>query len=162
MSLELKITVTAFIFYENKLLLIKHKKTDMWLHVGGHAELNETLDETLQREIKEEVNLEVKFIERYDHYEKVPFDNVFKELPKPFYIHTRNFRDHRKLSFDFVCVTDDISSLKILESEIDDYRWYTEEDLKNSKDILNPIKVLALKAFQVYDKWVYFNKIDKS
>ena len=158
MTLKLKTTVTAFIFHNNKLLLIKHKRTGKWLHVGGHAEENETLDETLEREIKEEVNLEVKFLEKYNHYEKVPSDNGFKDLPKPFYIHVRNSGDHRKMSFDFVCVAEQIDDLKILESEVDGYQWFTKEEIQNSKELWEPIKILALKAFGVYDKWATTQK----
>lgn len=123
MSKQLRTTVTAFIFHNNKLLLIKHKKSGKWLHVGGHSEENETLDETLEREIKEEVNLKIKFLEEYNHYkEKLP-DKGLKELPKPFYIHVREFADNRKMSFDFICVAEKITDLRILESEKDEYNW---------------------------------------
>ncbi len=153
MTKKLKTTVTAFIFHNGKLLLIKHKRTGKWLHVGGHAEENETLDETLEREIKEEVNLEVKFLENYTHYEKVSSDNGFKELPRPFYIHARDSGDHRKMSFDFVCVAENIDNLKILEDELDGYKWFTKEEIRNSSELWEPIRILALKAFEVYEKW---------
>ena len=158
MVLKLKTTVTAFIFHDDKLLLIKHKRTGKWLHVGGHAEENETLDETLEREIKEEVNLKVKFLEEYDYFEKTSSDNDFKELPRPFYIHVRNSGDHRQMSFDFICIAENIDNLKILEEELNGYKWFTKEEIQTSPELWETIKILALKAFEVYDKWTVAQK----
>jgi 8-oxo-dGTP pyrophosphatase MutT (NUDIX family) len=150
MPKELKTTVTAFIFHDNKLLFVKHKKLGLWLHVGGHVENNETLDEALEREIKEEVNLKVSFIENY-HYQKASPKHGFKELPRPFYIHKRDSGSHRKMSFDFVCIAKDIRGLKILASELEGYKWMSEEQVKKSKELWKPIKLLALKAFEIYN-----------
>jgi 8-oxo-dGTP pyrophosphatase MutT (NUDIX family) len=154
MSKILKTTVTGFVFHKNKLLLIKHKKSGKWLPVGGHAEENETLDETLHREIKEEVNLGVKFIEKYDYYGDISFGDGFKELPKPFYVHVKENNDHRRMSFDFVCICEDISNLKILESELDDFKWFSKEEIKTDSKLWDPVRVLALNAFQVYDNYI--------
>jgi 8-oxo-dGTP diphosphatase len=153
MPKKLKTTVTAFIFHDNKLLFVKHKKLGKWLHVGGHVEENEALDEALEREIKEEVNLKVKFLEEYG-YQKASSKHVFKELPRPFYIHKRDSEDHRKMSFDFVCVAKNTRGLKILAEELDGYKWLSEYEIKNSKELWKPIKLLALKAFEVYHKAV--------
>ncbi len=148
-------TVTAFIFHQNKVLLIKHKKIGTWLHVGGHVEENETLDEAVRREVKEEVNLDVKFIEEFGYLKNLNISNGFKELPKPFYVHVRNSNEnnHRKMSFDFVCVADKIKTLKIQKNEIDGFQWYSKSELKKSKELYEPVKILALKAFKVYDLW---------
>ncbi len=48
----MKITTNAFVFYENKLLVIHHKKLNIWLHPGGHVDENESFFEALLREIK--------------------------------------------------------------------------------------------------------------
>ena len=151
--MQLKTTATAFIFHENKLLLVKHRKMNQWIHVGGHAEADETLDEALEREVKEEVNLDIKFLEEYKHYENVPSEGGFKELPKPFYIHAVNVKDHRKMSFDFICVAENIDNLKIQDEELDGHKWFTKEEIQNSPELWEPIKILALKAFEVYEKW---------
>jgi 8-oxo-dGTP diphosphatase len=153
MPKKLKTTVTAFIFHDGKLLLVKHKKIGKWLHVGGHVEENEALDEALEREIKEEVNLKVKFLEVYN-YQKASPKHGFRELPRPFYIHKRDSGSHRKMSFDFVCVAENIRGLKILTAELNGYKWLSEEEIKNSKELWEPIKLLALKAFEVYNKAV--------
>ena len=52
----------AFVVYDNKVLLINHKKMKRWLSIGGHIELNENPEEGLFREIKEECGLDVEII----------------------------------------------------------------------------------------------------
>ena len=51
---------SAFIVYDNRVLLIHHKKIGRWLSIGGHIELDENPEEALFREIKEECGLEVE------------------------------------------------------------------------------------------------------
>lgn len=150
MTQNIKITVTAFIFHKDSLLLIKHKKTGNWLPVGGHSEPGETLDETLKREIKEEVNLDIRFLEDFEQSKDIPEDPSVKSLPKPFYIHVKESSKGRKMNFDFLCATDDITQLKILEDELDGHKWFTEDDIRNAEDLIKPIQILALRAFDVY------------
>jgi len=160
---KLKTTVTAFIFHDNKLLLIHHKRDNLWFHIGGNAEKNETPDETLRREVKEEVNLDIEFLEEFNHFEKAKsvFKELsgFKELPCPFYIHTRDSPDksYRKISFDFICVAEDIKGLKIQKEELNDYQWFTKKELEEF-ELWKPIKILALKAFDVYEDWLLSKK----
>ena len=104
--------------------------------------------------MKEEVNLNIKFLEEYNHYEKVPPKDDFKELPRPFYIHVKNSKGYRKMSFDFICVAENINKLKILENELKGYKWFTKEEIQNSTELWKPLKVLALKAFDVYNEWL--------
>ena len=54
------LVVAGYIFSKDKVLLIHHKKLDLWLPVGGHIEKNETPDEALLREIKEEIGIDVR------------------------------------------------------------------------------------------------------
>lgn len=163
MNKKLKTTVTGFVFHENKLLLIHHKRDDRWFHVGGHAEENETPDEVLRREVKEEVNLEIEFLEEFKHYEKLKAKGVFKELdgfkelPCPFYIHVKDQKDYRKISYDFVCIARNIKNLKIQEKELNDYKWVTRKELEEFK-LWEPLKIFALKAFDVYEEWLSNNR----
>ena len=53
------LVVAGFIFFENKVLLVHHKKLDLWLPVGGHIKKNETPDGALLREIKEKTKINV-------------------------------------------------------------------------------------------------------
>jgi 8-oxo-dGTP diphosphatase len=46
----------------NELLLVDHKKAELWLPPGGHVELNEHPKETVKREIKEELGIDAEFM----------------------------------------------------------------------------------------------------
>ena len=59
---KIDFTVDVFIIYDKKVLLIFHKKHNMWLQIGGHIELNEDSDEALFREVKEECGLDIEII----------------------------------------------------------------------------------------------------
>ena len=51
---------------EGKVLLVYHKKMDVWLYPGGHIEENETPDEAVVREVMEETGLSVEIISEKD------------------------------------------------------------------------------------------------
>ena len=57
-------TVATFVLHQGKVLLLWHKKLQMWLPPGGHIEPNELPDEAAIREVKEESGLEVVLLSR--------------------------------------------------------------------------------------------------
>lgn len=48
--------------HTNELLLVDHKKAELWLPPGGHVELNEHPKETVKREAQEELGIEAEFM----------------------------------------------------------------------------------------------------
>lgn len=46
----------------NELLLVDHKKAELWLPPGGHVEFNEHPRETVKREAKEELGIDAEFM----------------------------------------------------------------------------------------------------
>lgn len=60
---------------QSKVLLVDHKKAELWLPSGGHVELNEDPKDTVSREAKEELGIEAKFI-----FEKPLFVTVTKTV----------------------------------------------------------------------------------
>jgi len=62
-SLEKHFTASALIKNDNnEVLLVFHKKLNVWLYPGGHIEFNETPDEAVIREVKEETGLEIEIV----------------------------------------------------------------------------------------------------
>ena len=47
---------------EQRLLLVEHKKANLWLPAGGHVEFNEHPKETVSREILEELGVQADFL----------------------------------------------------------------------------------------------------
>lgn len=58
---------------QSQVLLVDHKKAELWLPPGGHVELNEDPKDTVLREAKEELGIEAKFL-----FEKPLFLTVTK------------------------------------------------------------------------------------
>lgn len=65
-SLKKHFTASAVIVHDQKVLLVHHKKLNVWLYPGGHIEENETPDETVVREVMEETGLTVEIIGEKD------------------------------------------------------------------------------------------------
>ena len=85
------LVVAGYIIHQNKVLLIHHKKLDLWIPVGGHIHENETPDQALVRKIKQEVNIDVKIL----HQSDIPLEgNVINNLAIPFYVNVHSVDDH--------------------------------------------------------------------
>lgn len=54
--------VSAFVVWERKVLLHRHKKLGLWLPPGGHVEPNETPDAAAVREVEEEAGIRVELV----------------------------------------------------------------------------------------------------
>jgi len=67
MHRKAKICYTAggILIYRDKVLLIKHKKLNMWLGPGGHVDDGEVPSEAAEREFYEETGLKVKAVDPF-------------------------------------------------------------------------------------------------
>lgn len=65
-SLTPKICYTAagILLFENKVLLVKHKKLGIWLNPGGHVEDSEMPHQTAEREFFEETGVRVRAVSK--------------------------------------------------------------------------------------------------
>jgi len=139
-----KTTVTAFIFHDDKLLLVFHKKLQRWMHVGGHVKENELFDEALKREIKEEVGLSVEIIDA--HSSAISYD---KKLATPFFIQGNEKNGKKDISIDYVCKSKGDSLVKLQGEELEAYKWVTIPELE-SIETFPMLKQLAKEAFKIY------------
>jgi len=141
------LVVAGFIFKEDKVLLIHHKKLNKWLPPGGHINKDETPDEALIREIKEETNLDVEIINKSD----LPLEgDVKKQLALPFYINVHSVDDHDHCCLFYLCNLNNKSELNINRNELKNFNWFSLEDLKKeivSADVSN----IAKKAFGIWE-----------
>jgi 8-oxo-dGTP pyrophosphatase MutT (NUDIX family) len=142
------LVVSAYIFHNNNLLLIHHKKLNMWLPVGGHIEKDETPDEALLREAREEVNLDVEILSEAN---LLPGANCKKVLANPFHVNVHTVKDHDHCCFFYACKAKNPENLVINKAEVEDFRWASKEEL-SSPDISLDVKNIGLRAFEVFEK----------
>lgn len=57
-------TVATFVIHQSKVLLLWHKKLQMWLPPGGHVEPNELPDEAAVREVLEETGIPIELLSK--------------------------------------------------------------------------------------------------
>lgn len=144
--MKLNLLVAGYIFFEEKVLLIYHKKYQMWLPVAGHIEVNESPDEALQREVQEEVNLSISFVQKNT---LSLVGNIKENTALPFSTNIHVAGDHDHYCLYFVCTTNNISTFAV-NSEIKEAKWFSKEELIEA-DISLDIREQALLAFEIYE-----------
>ena len=141
------LTVNAFIFHKNKVLLIYHKKYSMWIGVGGHIEADETPDDAIAREIKEELGIEINFLDGNRNFRI--YDNTIRNCFLPFHADVHNVGDHNHYAQYYIC-TIKKGVPKLLSNNHKEYSWFTEDELRNDPRISEKTKQITKKAFEIY------------
>ncbi len=116
----------VFVVHENKVLLRKHDKYNIWLPPGGHIELTEDPNAAAIREVKEEVGLTVQLFNE----KPVGMFNDSTELIPPVFLnrHTIN-NTHEHISFVYFATSNN-ATIKQGDTEIStEIRWFTQEEL---------------------------------
>jgi len=138
--MKIDLVVAGYIYDKNKVLLIHHRKLDMWLPVGGHIQKNETPDDALLREIKEEVGLDVEIL---NNNKFGMIENVKKNLAIPFNVNLHSVGDHDHCCFFYVCKAINGDELNINHAELKNFEWLTKEGL-NKNHIPSDVREMAI------------------
>ena len=147
-NMKLDLVATVYIFFDDKVLLIHHKKLNTWLPLGGHIEEDETPDDTVKREVKEEVNLDIEILNQSQISKE---GNVVKKLALPFDVDVHNVGNHNHCSFFYIAEAINPNDLKI-NNELKNFRWFNKKDLLDENIVPINIKNQAEKAFEIYNK----------
>jgi len=146
-SMKTDLVVGGYVIHKDKVLLIHHKKLDIWLPVGGHINENETPDQAVIREVKEEVGLDIEIL----NHSNIPLEgNIRKNLSLPFYVNVHSVGDHDHCCFFYLCKTINPEELKI-NNEVKDCGWFSKEEL-NKPHVPADVRNIALKAFELFNK----------
>ena len=142
-------TVSAYIVFDHTVLLVHHKKIELWVPPGGHVELDEDTDQALLREIKEETGLAVEIIGSSSGIIDTG-DRPTKALTVPAFMDIHFFDDHhRHLNLAYIARA--ASNEAVLdEREHHQLKWFTKEDLDDPQYNLTPfIKHYATHALEL-------------
>lgn len=127
-------TVVAYIVHDNKVLLINHRKYNLWLPIGGHVELHEDPEEALMREIQEESGLEVEILGERPMFQ----DPNVKPLIAPTFMDIHSIDEthrHVGLMYFAKAASDKVT---LADGEHSNIRWFTREELSDPKYNLKP------------------------
>lgn len=148
-------TASVYIVCENRVLIRRHEKYHIWIHVGGHIELDEHPVEAAIREAKEEVGLDIT-IPGYHGIKAMdvrPFKNEHDvedralELPAPRHMNIHRINEthqHLDLIFYGTSNTDRV----VPENPDDQWVWLTKEEVETNSDMSPLIKSYAIGALE--------------
>lgn len=128
-------TASAFIVYDNRVLLQLHKKIGKWLQPGGHVELDEDPLQALYREVEEETGLtpgDVEIIELVSDRRKVAHGN--KLLPIPFDLNVHDFSDNHKHIDLCYLMRSKTDKVRLEADKAHDIRWFTRDEIETLVD----------------------------
>jgi ADP-ribose pyrophosphatase YjhB (NUDIX family) len=133
--------VAVFVVHQGKVLLLKHKKLNMWLPPGGHLEDNEIPDEGAIREVKEETGLDIILVG-----EKGLAINYPKQLILPKGIQLENIKDdHQHIDLVYFAKLKGKDQF-IPNEESEEIGWYSIENLP--PDVNSEIRMWCIKAIK--------------
>ena len=122
-------TVGVYIFHEDRVLLVHHKKLENWLPVGGHIELDQDPEEALFQEVQEECGLEIELFGTRPDTESE--DTKF--LVPPDFLDIHKISDtHRHVGLMYIA-TSKTDKVTLAENEHNEIRWFKKEELDDAK-----------------------------
>lgn len=134
--MQRQFVATVYIFAEQRVLLIYHRKLQKWLGAGGHLDANELPSEAAIREAIEETGIEVELLS--DEHVWVECWNA-KSIPRPYLClleEIPSFGDqpaHQHI--DNIYIGRAIGGEeKINHRETDGLRWFSWEEIQGLKE----------------------------
>ncbi len=124
-------TVSAFILHPNeaKLLLINHRKLNIWLQPGGHVELDQDPLQGLDHELLEETGLELSKCQIIEPA-KQPKVRGQKTLPLPFHFNVHDFnKKHKHIDLEYV-IKSYTDKIKPEEGESQEFGWFNVDEIE--------------------------------
>lgn len=143
------LTVAAYIFAEiggePKVLLIHHKKSALWLPVGGHIDPGEIPDEAMAREAKEETNLDIEFLQQ----EEYPvIESIRRNCALPFHCNVHNVGDHDHYCLFYLCKAKNPEEMEP-NAELLGAEWFSLKELEQER-LMESIRLEARRAFALF------------
>lgn len=138
-------TAGVYIVHDNKVLMRLHEKYNIWVHVGGHVELDEDPVEAAIRECKEEVGIDITIFDTSTPPPSVRPGN--KHLANPAHMNIHYVNDtHQHCDLLYYATCEDTTVTP--ENEDDQWAWLTKEDIETHDNIAPQIKFYALEALK--------------
>lgn len=139
-------TAGAYIVHKNKVLIRRHEKYHIWVHVGGHVELDEDPVAAVIRECKEEVGIDVK-VHGADEAHAYKDRIAGRTLPLPAHMNIHYINEtHQHLDLIYYCTSD--TDEVVPENDDDQWIWLTAEEIEKHTEMSEQTKLYALGALK--------------
>lgn len=150
---EYDFTVSAVIVHNSKVLMLFHRKLQLWLEPAGHVELTETPIEALYREVQEETGLSgehLTLISPHTANQNFERDDVNKGEPTPFDVesHPVGGEGHRHVDFGYILASD-TDKIVIEEDAAEQLQWMTLGEIERLSPMPKIIYSRARYALQL-------------
>jgi len=143
------LVVAGYIFNSNRVLLIHHKKLNLWLPPGGHIKENETPDNALKREVREEVGINIEILGKDNTTLE---GNIKKILPVPFHMNVHSVKDHDHCCLYYLCKTENIQITQN-KNELNGFGWFSQKELEQGK-IPADVRTIGKTAFGLVEQYI--------
>lgn len=145
---KIDFVVSAWIVYNNRVLLVFHKEQKTWLPVGGHIESDEDPKTALLREVKEECGLDIEIVGDTD-FPGYPPESTTRLLPRPAFVDIHPINEkHRHVALEYFAKAK-TDAIRLAEDEHDEIRWFSADELEEQQYSLRPaIKFFAKEALK--------------
>lgn len=135
-------TIGGFIEYEERLLLLFHKRLGTWMNVGGHVEPNENPKAALWREIFEETGLKQENLSLIEPHQERPdiSDTSAEMLPIPFdftvYFSGKS-KTHQHIDLAYMMKSNTNKVIHNPEESLS-HKWVTVDELESMQNQMFP------------------------
>lgn len=130
----------------DQILLVDHKKAELWLPPGGHVDPGEDPKETVRREAKEELDIDAEFFS-----DEPLFLTVTKTVG--------NIAKHTDVSLWYLLKCDPLQSLNYDQNEFNQIRWFPINEVPFEKS--DPHMKRFLQKISIQKKIIVGGVIDK-
>lgn len=132
-----KITASAFILHQGKVLLVKRSETETfapnhWELPGGHMDFGETIEEGLRRECIEELELNVEVKDSFFSFTYV----------------TDEGESHYVEIINLCILTSDNPKIKLNPKEHSEYKWASSKEELKDLEMFYLEKEAVIKGFE--------------
>lgn len=135
-------TVATFVVYNRRVLLLFHRKLQMWLPPGGHIDPNELPDEAAVREVMEETGIPVELISA-PAFTGVPGP---RPLARPEGIQLEDFSPgHQHIDLIYYARPRAGVEPVLNQAEAESVGWYSADDLERLA-LTEEVRTWALRA----------------
>ena len=131
----------AYCIHKNKVLLIYHRKLNLWIPPGGHLDKDELPCDCAVREFKEETGLDIELIGKAG-----PLGNV-KKLIHPQLVQLDPIDEkHEHINLLYLAkLKNPNQSIVFNEQETKNIKWFSEEELDR---VAEEVRIPAKKAIE--------------